>query len=1166
MAVIREDVVSIGFEVQNNPFGELTAGINEIKAKLGILDETGNGLSDVGREAQGARREIENLVDDIHGPPTDELSEPLREAGNAANEAGDDIDDLIDDMQDVGRQRLTDGIRALTEGLRNPKQGFQDLLGKAKQFAKEKLDTMVSRLPPKLQLGIKAGGALLGALGKVAKLSMNTVVSGVKSLAAYGAKAANGLKALGKGAAVGILSASVAVGGLGAASIKVGAGFEASMSQVAATMGMTADEADYSNETYAKLANTAKEMGASTKFSASESAEALNYMALAGYDADKSCAALPTVLNLAASGGMELAAASDMVTDSMSALGIEATTEKLTQFGDQLAKTAQKSNTSVAQLGEAVLTVGGTAKNLAGGTTELNTLLGIIADNGVKGAEGGTALRNIMLSLQAPTDIAAKKMKSLGLSVYDTEGKMRPMNDILGDLNSSMDGMTDQQKQDAISTIFNKNDLKSVNALLAGMEVTTSQLSKSLAETGFDTTSMSVSLDDLAKDFNKTQDESEFIAKSMQEFGMSSEQAKVLFDGLTSVVDGKATRFNELSGYVSNSAGAMENMAETMNDNLTGRVTEFKSAMEGAGIAVFEALGSSNLKGLVQEASGWVTELTKATEEGGIDGLVSQVGTTLSKVLVTITGYAPQLVQAGISVINSLVSGLVQNREQISTSVVSGITTLLTGIIQMAPQLLSAGLLMLSSFLSGMDQQMPNILSAGLIAIQNLCSGLIQNAPAIIQSGINLVLQLMNGLIAAAPTILMTGIQLVIMLAQGLIAAIPDLISMIPQIVSAIITTLMSVDWLKLGLDIIKGVGDGLVKGIKGLFSKGKDAGKEVGDGITAGLNESTAEITTAANDSSQAATEAIEPNTVKLSDYGVQMTDSFAGGITSGSSAVSTAAAYTSNAALTGFETSLDTTQFGAIAVDNMAQGIQANTSMVTSAAAELGNQATEAVQLDGLTEVPEVFNHSFAEANIAVGTNLSEMGVKIDAAFKDMLGNVNDFAGAFRDIIASIKLYSTGVNIMDGLKRGMKSMEGSLMATAKGIASGISGTINSTLDIHSPSRVTEESGKFTGLGLVKGLQGTSKEVRNTAKDVSDTTARTLSPMQNRYSPDFSSMKSAQNTRSEVNHYSPTFNLTLNGASASDSNERKVKRWVKDAMNEFADSMGRSHARVQEV
>ena len=114
----------------------------------------------------------------------------------------------------------------------------------------------------------------------------------------------------------------------------------------------------------------------------SGAAEALNYMALAGYDTNKSVQTLPTVLNLAAAGNMDLATASDMVTDSMSALGDKAGTVE--SFVD---KTSQKSNTSVQQLGEALLTVGGTAKSLAGGVTEANTVLGIFADNGVKGAK-----------------------------------------------------------------------------------------------------------------------------------------------------------------------------------------------------------------------------------------------------------------------------------------------------------------------------------------------------------------------------------------------------------------------------------------------------------------------------------------------------------------------------------------------------------------------------------------------------------------------------------------------------------------------------------------------------------------------------------------------------------------------------------------------------------
>ena len=103
----------------------------------------------------------------------------------------------------------------------------------------------------------------------------------------------------------------------------------------------------------------------------SESAEALNYLALAGYDAQKAAEALPSVLNLAAAGGMDLAYASDLATDAMAALGIEATQDNLTEFGDKMSKAAQKSNTSVSQLGEAILVVGGTAKSLAGGTTEL---------------------------------------------------------------------------------------------------------------------------------------------------------------------------------------------------------------------------------------------------------------------------------------------------------------------------------------------------------------------------------------------------------------------------------------------------------------------------------------------------------------------------------------------------------------------------------------------------------------------------------------------------------------------------------------------------------------------------------------------------------------------------------------------------------------------------
>lgn len=267
-------------------------------------------------------------------------------------------------------------------------------------------------------------------------------------------------------AAAGALS--VALVGMARSALDAGMEFEKSMSQVAATMGLSAEEIQSGSAEFELLSQAAKDAGATTAFSASQAADALNYLALAGYDAATAAEVLPSVLNLAAAGGIELAYASDLATDAMAALGIEASNANLTQFGDQMARTASKANTSVAQLGEAILTVGGTAKSLAGGTTELNAALGVLANRGIKGAEGGTALRNVILSLSAPTDRAAKLLEELGVSVYDAAGDMRPLNKTFEDLSAAMADMTEGEKTNVLNEIFNKVDLKSAQALLAG--------------------------------------------------------------------------------------------------------------------------------------------------------------------------------------------------------------------------------------------------------------------------------------------------------------------------------------------------------------------------------------------------------------------------------------------------------------------------------------------------------------------------------------------------------------------------------------------------------------------------------------------------------------------------------------------------------------------------
>ena len=366
------------------------------------------------------------------------------------------------------------------------------------------------------------------------------------------------------------LGIGTAVAGIGKAAIGVGQDFEAGMSQVAATMGISSDAVRRNEGDFKLLSDAAKEAGSTTQFSATQSAEALNYLALAGNDAQTSVSLLPTVLNAAAAGGLELGYASDLITDSMSALGLE--TEDTATFVDQLAKTSQKSNTSLGQLGEAILTVGGTAKKLQGGTVELNTALGILADNGIKGAEGGTALRNVILSLSAPTDTAAKELKKLGVNAYDANGNFRSLDDIFIDLNKSTNGLSEAAKNQAFTKIFNKTDLKAVEALLANA----------------------------------------------------------------------GGRFDELSGAIEQSGGAAEEMAKTMNSNLKGAITTLNSALEGAGIAIYEKF-KGPLTEAVNGAATAIQNLIKAFNEGKLDETLIAIGSALAGIITHISimkGYA----------------------------------------------------------------------------------------------------------------------------------------------------------------------------------------------------------------------------------------------------------------------------------------------------------------------------------------------------------------------------------------------------------------------------------------------------------------------------------------------------------------------------------------------
>ena len=272
-------------------------------------------------------------------------------------------------------------------------------------------------------------------------------------------------------------------------SVQVGMTFDTAMSQVAATMGLTTedmkDQVGEVETAYGhfegNLRDFAKFMGSNTKFSATQAAEALNYMALAGYNVNESMEMMPNVMNLAAAGGLDLAYASDMLTDTQKALGIDF--ERTNKLVDEFAKAASTGNTSVGQLGEAFLTVGGLANEMNGGMITLSdgsqayldniqmleVAFTALADRGIKGSEAGTHMRNMLLKLASPTKEAKDLFDKFGISLYDDTGQMKAMNDIFSDLNRALGSMTQADKLQAISDIFNARDTASAEALLGAI-------------------------------------------------------------------------------------------------------------------------------------------------------------------------------------------------------------------------------------------------------------------------------------------------------------------------------------------------------------------------------------------------------------------------------------------------------------------------------------------------------------------------------------------------------------------------------------------------------------------------------------------------------------------------------------------------------------------------
>ena len=241
---------------------------------------------------------------------------------------------------------------------------------------------------------------------------------------------------------------------LGAGAIKTASDFEAGMSKVSALSGATGDDLKM-------LEDKAREMGSTTKYSATESAEALSYMALAGWDANQMAEGLEPALKLAGAAGMELALATDIVTDTMSMFGMEAS--EATKMTDMLAYAQANSNTDVQQLGEALKYCGASANAMGYDLADTTALLGTFADQGLKGSSAGTTLNAMFRDMKKNAKDGAIAIGDTNVAIVDANGNYRDMTDILADVEKATEGMTQAERDMALSSIWGTEALKGVN-------------------------------------------------------------------------------------------------------------------------------------------------------------------------------------------------------------------------------------------------------------------------------------------------------------------------------------------------------------------------------------------------------------------------------------------------------------------------------------------------------------------------------------------------------------------------------------------------------------------------------------------------------------------------------------------------------------------------------
>lgn len=466
---------------------------------------------------------------------------------------------------------------------------------------------------------------------------------------------------------------STAVAGIGTAAVKTGADFESSMSNVAAISQASAKDME-------ALTEKAKEMGAKTKFSAKESADAFSYMAMAGWKTGDMLNGIEGIMNLAAASGEDLATTSDIVTDALTAFGLKAS--DASHFADILAQASSNSNTNVGMMGETFKYVAPVAGALGFSAEDCATAIGLMANSGIKASQAGTSLRSIITRMAKPTDDVQKAMSQLGISLTKSDGSMKSLNEIMLDLRKGFSGLTADQKAQMAATLGGQEAMSGLLAIVNSSDDDFNKLSSSI---------------------NSCDGAAEKMAETMND--NLSGQITILKSGL----EGLAISLYEemetpLMGVVKQAQEMVQELQDAFNDGgLDAVVSKFGEVM--AEIVQKAAEAAPELIGVAKNLiSSFISSILNNKEE------IANAGATLVSDLVeALFSVSGEMLSAGIELFAQFLQGMVTHAPELGKSFAEMLSSIGNSVQENMPLIIQAAKDFVAGFSQGLQQEFPGV-------------------------------------------------------------------------------------------------------------------------------------------------------------------------------------------------------------------------------------------------------------------------------------------------------------------------------------------------------------------------------------------------------------------------------------------------------------------------